>query len=107
MSEKNGEQEIKVKLKVPLKLPDGRIFDVLDVDIDKLSMGDLHNLEMEYDTLFPNMRPTNGVFMTDSKYQALVIARINGLVYDNLRTLSARDTFNVTNRLGRFLAEIV
>jgi hypothetical protein len=105
MSE-NGEKDTKVKLKIPLKLPDGRIFEELDIDIDKLTMGDLHNLEMEYAAVFPGATPTNGIYMTDSKYQALVLARINGLVYDNLKSLNARDTFKASNRLGRFLADI-
>jgi hypothetical protein len=113
--EKNGEPKAevkeelstKVKLKTPLKMPDGKVLDELDVDIDKLTMGDLHRLEMEYAAIFPNVTPTNGIYMTDSKYQALVIARINGLVYDNLARLSARDTFQVANRMGRFLAETV
>jgi hypothetical protein len=106
MDEKNGEKEILVKLNVPLKLPDGRILEELSVDIDKLNMGDLHNLEMEYAAIFPGATPTNGVYMTDSKYQSLVLARINGIVYDNLRSLGAKDTFKVSNRLGRFLADI-
>jgi hypothetical protein len=105
MSATNGEKDTTVKLNKPLKLPDGREFAELNVDIDKLTLGDLHNLEMEYGALFPNTTPTNGIYMTDSKYQSLVIARINGIVYDNLRQLSARDAFNVTNRMGRFLAE--
>jgi hypothetical protein len=98
--------ETKVKLRTPLKTPDGRVFEELDVDLDKLTLGDLHNLEMEYAALFPGITPTNGVFMTDSKYQSLVIARINGLIYDQLRALGVRDAFNVSNRMGRFLSEI-
>jgi hypothetical protein len=103
--QKNGASDTKIKLKTPLKLPDGRVMEELDVNIDKLTMGDLHNLELEYAALFPNITPTNGIYMTDAKYQSLIIARINGVVYDNLRGLSARDTFNVANRMGRFLAE--
>src|ERR1700757_641658 len=103
--QKNGASDTKVKLKKPLKLPDGKVIEELDVDIDKLTMGDLHNLEIEYAALFPNATPTNGIYMTDAKYQSLVIARINGIVYDNLRGLGARDTFTVANRMGRFLAE--
>jgi len=96
-----------VKLKHPLKLPDGKVFEELSVDLDKLTLGDLHTLEVEYAALFPGISPTNGVFMTDSKYQALVIARVNGIVYDHLRALGARDAFNVAGRMGRFLAESV
>jgi len=110
--EQNGEikkedLDTKVKLKNALRLPDGKVFDELDVNVDKLTLGDLHSLEIEYAALFPGVSPTNGIFMTDSKYQSLVIARINGIVYDNLRALGARDAFNVANRMGRFLAEIV
>lgn len=109
--EKNGEVKAPaidtvVKLKKPLTLPDGRIFEELSVDLDKLTLGDLHSLEVEYAALFPGISPTNGVFMTDSKYQALVIARVNGIIYDQLRPLGARDSFNVSNRMGRFLAEL-
>jgi hypothetical protein len=100
-----AELSTKVKLKNPLRLPDGRVLEELDVDIDKLNMGDLHNLEMEYAAIFPNATPTNVIYMTDAKYQALVIARINGVIYDNLRSISARDTFTVANRMGRFLAD--
>jgi hypothetical protein len=106
--EKNGatgEFDTMVKLKKPLKLPDGRVIEALDVDVDKLTLGDLHNLEMEFAALFPGISPTNGVFITDSKYQSLMIARINGLIYDNLRAVAAKDSFNVSNRMGRFLAE--
>jgi hypothetical protein len=106
MNEQNGESETLVKLKKPLQV-EGRAVEGLDIDVSKLTLGDLHNLEMEYAALFPGTTPTNGIYMTDSKYQSLVIARINGIVYDNLRGLNAVDAFNVSNRLGRFLAESV
>jgi hypothetical protein len=106
----NGETKVKkiaestmVPLFRPLKLPDGRVFEELDVDVDKLNMGDLHNLEMEYAAVFPTATPTNGIFMTDAKYQALMIARINGVIYDSLKGLGAKDTWNLSNRIGRFL----
>lgn len=102
---KNGESNTLVKLKKPLQLPDGRAIESIDVDVSKLNLGDLHNLEMEFNALFPGTTPTNGIYMTDSKYQSLVIARINGIVYDNIRGLNAVDAFNVSNRMGRFLAE--
>lgn len=105
MNEQNGESDTIVKLKKPLPLPDGRLLEKMDVDLTKLNLGDLHNLEMEYAALFPGTSPTNGIFMTDSKYQALVIARINNIVYDNIRGLNAVDAFNVSNRMARFLAE--
>ena len=105
MSDQNGESVTLIKLKKPLQMPDGRTVEALDIDLTKLELGDLHNLEMEFASLFPNTAPTNGIFMTNSKYQALVIARINGMVYDNLRRLNAVDAFNVSNRMARFLAE--
>ena len=108
---KNGEtveektpESTMVKLFKPLKLPDGRVFEELDIDVDKLNMGDLHNLEMEYAAVFPTATPTNGIFMTDAKYQALIIARINGVIYDQLKGLGVKDSWNLTNRIGRFLA---
>jgi hypothetical protein len=104
MNEQNGESETLVKLKKPLQV-EGRAVEGLDIDVSKLTLGDLHNLEMEYAALFPGVTPTNGIYMTDSKYQSLVIARINGIVYDNLRGLNAVDAFKVSNRMGRFLAE--
>lgn len=111
MSEtKNGEvkaaaADTLVKLKKPLTLPDGRVLETLDVDVSKLSLGDLHNLEMEYGAIFPGATPTNGIYMTDSKYMSLVVSRINGIIYDNMVGLNAVDAFNVSNRLARFLAE--
>jgi hypothetical protein len=100
---KKAEESSMVKLIKPLKLADGRVFEELDVDVDKLTMGDLHNLEMEYAAVFPTATPTNGIFMTDAKYHALLVARINGIIYDNMKNLGARDTFNLSNRIGRFL----
>ena len=97
--------ETVIKLKKPFQLPDGKTLESLDVDLSKLNLGDLHNLEMEYAALFPGVTPTNGIFMTDSKYQSLVLARINGIIYDNIRGLNAIDAFNVSNRMARFLAE--
>jgi hypothetical protein len=92
-----------VPLFKPLRLPDGRVFEEMDINVDKLNLGDLHNLEMEYAAVFPGAMPTNGIYMTDTKYQALLIARINGIIYDNMRGLGVRDSFNLSNRLGRFL----
>lgn len=104
--QKNGDKEATlVKLKKPLQMPDGRTLESLDVDVSKLNLGDLHNLEMEYSALFPGVSPTNGIYMTDAKYQSLIIARVNGMVYDNIRGLNAIDAFNVANRMARFLAE--
>jgi hypothetical protein len=60
---------------------------------------------MEYAALFPGINPTNGIFMIDSKYQSLIVSRLNGIVYDNIRGLSALDAFNVSNRMARFLTE--
>jgi hypothetical protein len=60
---------------------------------------------MEYAALFPDVRPTNGIYMTDSKYMALIVARINGIVYDNIRGLNAIDAFKVSNRVASFLTE--
>jgi hypothetical protein len=105
MNELNGESETLIKLKKPLPMPDGRVIEELNVDISKLNLGDLHNLEMEYTALFPGVGPTNGIYMTDSKYLALIVARINGIVYDNIRGLNAVDAFKVSNRVARFLAE--
>lgn len=105
---KNGEvdKDTIVKLRKPLTLPSGEIKTELSVDVDQLDWQALHNLEMEYNALFPGTAPTNGIFFTDTKYQAMMIARINGMIYDQIVKISARDALNLSNRLGRFLGEI-
>lgn len=100
---KNGNKEFMVRLSTPLILPSGEVKEELSVDMDELSWADLHSLEIEYGALFPTATPTNGIYFTDTKYQAMVIARINGMIYDNIVKLKARDAFNLSNRLGRFL----
>lgn len=98
----NGDTETTVKLLRPLKTIEGQM-ETISIDIDQLTMESLHNLEAEYQALWPNTMPTNGIYLTDTKYQSLMIARINGITYDILKQLGARDTFNISNRLGRFL----
>lgn len=112
MSTANGEvkkEEIDpiVKLRQPLNRMSGEALTELSVDIDKLGLHaeDLHNVEAEYTALFPNVSPTNGIYMTDSKYQLMLIGRANKLRYEEISKLGARDTISVTMRFSRFLAE--
>lgn len=103
MSETNGEKETKVKLIHPLTLTDGTQLTELSIDVDELDMDALHNIELEYAALYPSAMPTNGIYITDTKYQALMLARVNKLPYDVLKRLKARDTLNVNMRMSRFL----
>lgn len=102
MSDKNGDSV--VKLRKPISFPDGKTIESISIDVDKLSWQDLHNLEMEYAAVFPNQVPTNGIYVTDTKYQALMIARLNGLIYDQMAPqIRGRDAITLTQRLGLFL----
>jgi hypothetical protein len=111
METKNGEVKKEeaidpiVKLRRPINRMSGEPLTELTVDIDELDAEALHNIEAEYVALFPSLSPTNGIYMTDSKYQLMVIGRANKLRYEEISKLHARDTVNVTMRFSRFLAE--
>jgi len=99
----NGEKAV-YKLQKPWSLPDGRSLEEVSIDIDKLNSGDMDSLELEYAAIFQGANPANGIFLTDSKYQMMIIARINGTVYDNTRSIGARDRLLMLREFMRFLA---
>lgn len=109
MSTANGEEKVDpiVKLRKPLNRLTGEPLTELTVDIDGagLDAEALHNIEAEYAAVFPNITPTNGIYMTDSKYQLMCVGRANKLRYEEISKLGARDTITVTMRFSRFLAE--
>jgi hypothetical protein len=103
----NRSTEIPYKLRKALTLNDGKVVNELSLDVDKLTMSDFHSLEMEYSMIWPGSSPTNGIFMTDQKYQAMMIARINGMNYDQLARVRGVDAVMLYREFSSFLANPV
>jgi len=108
MSETNGEakkEEVKiVKLSHPINRMTGETVTELSIDPEEIDAEILHNIELEYAAVFPNVSPTNGIFITDSKYQLMLIGRINKMRYEEISKVKAKDALQLTLRLNRFLA---
>lgn len=103
---KKKEEEVDpiVKLSHPINRMTGEAVTELSVDPIDIDAEQLHNIELEFADTFPNISPTNGIYITDSKYQLMLIGRINKMRYEEISKIKARDAIAVTLRLNRFLA---
>jgi hypothetical protein len=94
-----------VRLTHPISVNGMRV-EELSVNIQSppsgFTWGTLHELELEYPAVFPDY-PVPVVYIGDAKYRAMIIARLNGLHYDDLKLLSPFDGLMLDNELGRFL----
>jgi hypothetical protein len=102
-----GKLDKPYQLRKAITLNDGRVVSELSLDVDKLDMSDFHSLEMEYGAIWPGASPTNGIFMTDQKYQAMMIARINGMNYDQVSKVRGVDAVMLYREFSSFLANPV
>jgi hypothetical protein len=102
---KSGREAGRVRLSRPINI-NGKVVKELFVDVKNpppgFDWGTLHQLELEYPAVFPDY-PVPNVFIGDAKYRAMIIARLNGLHYDDLKGISPFDGLTLDNELGRFL----
>jgi hypothetical protein len=97
---KNG-TELVHKLKTPLA-SGGKTFESLNLDFDKLKARGFKAVAVQFRAL---VKEFVAIPWTDERYQLMCVARLNGLIYEDLDELGGADTVAVMGAARNFFVE--
>lgn len=92
------------KLSPPLKLANGKIIEQLDLDLDKLKGKGIKAVAAQFRQV---VKEFTAVPWADERYQLIAVARLNGIIYEDLDELGGKDTVFVMRNALDFFGERV